>query len=71
MMVASTRILRALLAFKRLRPAALHTIAAAAPSLTGEHIGRVSGKVIGAALNTSSTEKAFWYCDSGFMVECW
>ncbi len=45
-------------------------MAAAAPSLIGEHIGSVSGYVIGAAVRTCSTVYASRYCASGLCTEC-
>ena len=44
---------------KRLSPASLQTIAAAAPSVTGEHMSKVSGYAIGADAMTSSIENGF------------
>ena len=47
-----------------------HTTAAAAPSLTGEHIGSVSGHAIVRPASTSSTVNALRYCASGLCTEC-
>src|SRR5258707_617100 len=48
---------------------ALHRIAAAAPSLMGEHIGSVNGHAISLAANTSSALNALRYCDRGLWIE--
>ena len=47
-----------------------HTSAAAAPSLTGLHIGSVSGQTIGRAARTSSTVKLRRYWERGLWTEC-
>ena len=50
-------------------PSSVHSTAAAAPSEIGEHIGSVSGYVIGGAASTSSMEYTSRYCDSGLCCE--
>jgi hypothetical protein len=69
--LASTATARRALAPRRLRPSSLQTTTAAAPSLIGEHIGSVSGYVIGGAASTCSTVSGSRYCDSGLCTECW
>ena len=48
----------------------LTSTTAAAPSPVGQHISSVFGYDIISASMTSSSENAFWYCASGFSVEC-
>jgi len=44
-------------------------MAAAAPSLMGEHMAMVSGQEMTLPAMISSTLIGFWNCASGFMVE--
>ena len=45
-----------------------HSSAAAAPSPSGEHIARVSGKLISRSASTSSTVSSKRYCAFGFRL---
>ena len=66
---ASTRIARLASSPSRFSPEAEQTTTAAAPSEIGEHIGSVSGQVIGGAASTCSTVYGSRYCDSGLCTE--
>ncbi|MDT4869085.1 hypothetical protein FQZ97_1040960 [compost metagenome] len=48
----------------------LTMITAAAPSPIGEHIGRVSGSMMGRAASTSSTLRRSRYCARGLRLPC-
>ncbi|MNN78214.1 hypothetical protein D3C81_1947450 [compost metagenome] len=48
----------------------VQTMAAAAPSEIGEHIGSVMGYVIGGAASTSSMLIALRYCERSLCTEC-
>ena len=53
-----------------LSPLALQTMAAAAPSLIGEHIGSVRGHDTTRAPSTSSMVMGYWNCAIGLRVAC-
>ena len=48
-----------------------HSSAAAAPSPSGEHIARVSGKLISRSASTWSTLTSKRYCAFGFRLPWW
>ncbi|MNV61955.1 hypothetical protein D3C71_1544820 [compost metagenome] len=54
----------------RFKPCALQTMAAAAPSLMGAHMGSVSGQDTGRAASASSMVIGYWNWASGLRVEC-